>query len=161
MYEGTQFLCVKFRLGSAGEPTICSHCYSVPYMKIPANNQVFIMAPDCSEKLFPGFPASLYVLACMTVTLLGRRVTSCGRLGCVTSWSVRVSPWTHMPTLSSRDSWLITGIILMDSKWSSLVGLTGSPNRHLMNVHKKWVSKYSLNILFCEWCILSNDLKQF
>ena len=31
---------VKFRLGSAGEPTICSHCYSVPYMKIPANNQV-------------------------------------------------------------------------------------------------------------------------
>ena len=40
-YEGTQFLCVKFRLGSAGEPTICSHCYSVPYMKIPANNQVF------------------------------------------------------------------------------------------------------------------------
>ena len=28
-YEGTQFLCVKFRLGSAGEPTICSHCYDV------------------------------------------------------------------------------------------------------------------------------------
>ena len=41
-YEGTQFLCVKFRLGSAGEPTICSHCYSVPYMKIPANNQVLL-----------------------------------------------------------------------------------------------------------------------
>ena len=41
-YERTQFLCVKFRLGSTGEPTICSHCYSVPYMKIPANNQVFI-----------------------------------------------------------------------------------------------------------------------
>ena len=40
-YEGIQFLCVKFRLGLAGEPTICSHCYSVPYMKIPANNQVF------------------------------------------------------------------------------------------------------------------------
>ena len=31
--KGTQFHCVKFRLGSAGEPTICSHCYSVPYMK--------------------------------------------------------------------------------------------------------------------------------
>ena len=31
-----------FRLGSAGEPTICSHCYSVPYMKIPANNQVIL-----------------------------------------------------------------------------------------------------------------------
>ena len=44
-YEGTQFLCVKFRLGSAGEPTICSHCYSVPYMKIPANNQVFLYLP--------------------------------------------------------------------------------------------------------------------
>ena len=29
MYEGTQFLCMKFRLGSAGEPTICSHCYDV------------------------------------------------------------------------------------------------------------------------------------
>ena len=28
-YEGTQFLCVKFCLGSAGEPTICSHCYDV------------------------------------------------------------------------------------------------------------------------------------
>ena len=28
---------------SAGEPTICSHCYSVPYMKIPANNQVFFI----------------------------------------------------------------------------------------------------------------------
>ena len=42
-YERTQFLCVKYHLGSAGEPTICSHCYSVPYMKIPANNQVFFM----------------------------------------------------------------------------------------------------------------------
>ena len=28
-YKRTQFLCVKFRLGSAGEPTICSHCYDV------------------------------------------------------------------------------------------------------------------------------------
>ena len=42
-YERTQFLCVKFRLGSAGEPTICSHC-SVQYMKIPANNQVLFKA---------------------------------------------------------------------------------------------------------------------
>ena len=25
----TQFHCLKFRLGSAGEPTICSHCYDV------------------------------------------------------------------------------------------------------------------------------------
>ena len=40
--KGTQFHCVKFRLGSAGEPTLCSHCYSVPYMKIPANNQVIL-----------------------------------------------------------------------------------------------------------------------
>ena len=39
----TQFHCVKFRLESAGEPTICSHCYSVPYMKIPVNNQVMFM----------------------------------------------------------------------------------------------------------------------
>ena len=38
--KGTQFHCLKFRLGSAGEPTIYSLCYSVPYMKIPANNQV-------------------------------------------------------------------------------------------------------------------------
>ena len=27
--KGTQFHCLKFRLGSAGEPTICSHCYDV------------------------------------------------------------------------------------------------------------------------------------
>ena len=27
--KGTQFHCVKFRLGSAGERTICSHCYDV------------------------------------------------------------------------------------------------------------------------------------
>ena len=33
------------RLGSAGEPTICNHCYSTPYMKIPAKNQVIII-PD-------------------------------------------------------------------------------------------------------------------
>ena len=46
--KGTQFHCVKFRLGSAGEPTICSHCYSVPYMKIPANNQV-IFVPNWPE----------------------------------------------------------------------------------------------------------------
>ena len=36
--KGTQFHCLKFHLGSAGEPTVCSHWYSVPYMKIPANN---------------------------------------------------------------------------------------------------------------------------
>ena len=40
--KGTQFHCLKFHLGSAGEPTICSHCYSDPYMKIPANNQVIL-----------------------------------------------------------------------------------------------------------------------
>ena len=27
--KGTQFHCLKFRLGSAGEPTACSHCYDV------------------------------------------------------------------------------------------------------------------------------------
>ena len=31
---------MKFRLGLAGEPNVCSHCYSVPYMKIPANTHV-------------------------------------------------------------------------------------------------------------------------
>ena len=52
MYEGTQFHCVKFRLGSAGEQTICSHCYSVPYMKIPANNQViFAKYQQCCSDL--------------------------------------------------------------------------------------------------------------
>ena len=40
--KGTWFNCLKFRLGSAGEPTVCSHCYPVPYMKIPANNQVIL-----------------------------------------------------------------------------------------------------------------------
>ena len=29
-------------LGSAGEPNICSHCYAVPYMMVPANNQVIM-----------------------------------------------------------------------------------------------------------------------
>ena len=41
--KGAQFHCLKFSLGSAGEPTICSHCYSVPYMKIPANNRVILL----------------------------------------------------------------------------------------------------------------------
>ena len=27
--KGTRFHCLKFHLGSAGEPTICSHCYDV------------------------------------------------------------------------------------------------------------------------------------
>ena len=27
--KGTQFHCLKFRLGSAGKPTVCSHCYDV------------------------------------------------------------------------------------------------------------------------------------
>ena len=27
--RGLKFHCLKFRLGSAGEPTICSHCYDV------------------------------------------------------------------------------------------------------------------------------------
>ena len=43
-YEGTQFLCVKFRLGSAGEPTICSHCYDV------LNEvQVYLLSCACSR----------------------------------------------------------------------------------------------------------------
>ena len=29
LVRGDSFLCVKFCLGSAGEPTICSHCYDV------------------------------------------------------------------------------------------------------------------------------------
>ena len=33
---------MQFRLGSAGEPNVWSHCYSVPYMKIPINNQVIL-----------------------------------------------------------------------------------------------------------------------
>ena len=34
------FIVWKLHLGSASEPNVCSHCYSVPYMKIPAKNQV-------------------------------------------------------------------------------------------------------------------------
>ena len=34
---------VQFRLGSAGVPNICSPCYTMPYMKIPANNQVIFV----------------------------------------------------------------------------------------------------------------------
>ena len=42
--RGLNFLCFEnFDLGLADEPNICSHCYSMPYMKIPANNQVIIM----------------------------------------------------------------------------------------------------------------------
>ena len=53
-YEGTQFLCVKFRLGSAGEPTICSHCYDVLnedtwFMRIM---YVQCITHTCNEHLF-------------------------------------------------------------------------------------------------------------
>ena len=34
------FIVWKFRLGSASEPNVCSHCYDVPHMKILAKNQV-------------------------------------------------------------------------------------------------------------------------
>ena len=37
------FIGLKFGLGSASKPIVCSHCYSVPYMKIPANNQVILL----------------------------------------------------------------------------------------------------------------------
>ena len=46
----TQFHCLKFRLGSASEPNVWSHCYSVPYMKIPANNQVIFFGLDLEKK---------------------------------------------------------------------------------------------------------------
>ena len=36
------FIVLKFRLGSPSEPNVCSHCYSVPYMKISAKNQVML-----------------------------------------------------------------------------------------------------------------------
>ena len=35
--KGTQFHCLKFRLGSAGEPTICSYCYDV------LNEEIWLM----------------------------------------------------------------------------------------------------------------------
>ena len=42
--RGPNFLLFwNFRLGSASEPNICSHCYSMPYMKRQANNQVIFM----------------------------------------------------------------------------------------------------------------------
>ena len=44
-YEGTQFLCVKFRLGSAGEPTICSHCYDVLNEDVIYSNPCTIHVP--------------------------------------------------------------------------------------------------------------------
>ena len=38
-----KILCyVIFCLRSAGEPNVCSYCYSMPYMKIPAINQVIL-----------------------------------------------------------------------------------------------------------------------
>ena len=43
--RGLNFLCYKhFRLGLAGEPNICSHCYDDLYMKMPANNQATLLA---------------------------------------------------------------------------------------------------------------------
>ena len=33
----------NFRLGSAAEANICSHCYSVSYMKIPAIDEVIFL----------------------------------------------------------------------------------------------------------------------
>ena len=37
------FIVLKFRLGSASEPNLCSHCCSVPYMEIPAKDQVMLL----------------------------------------------------------------------------------------------------------------------
>ena len=40
----TPFHCFEISPGNfASEPNVCSHCYSVPYMKIPANNQVILI----------------------------------------------------------------------------------------------------------------------
>ena len=45
------FIVLKFRLGSASEPNVCSHCYSVRYMKITANNQVIMWCDNHSPTL--------------------------------------------------------------------------------------------------------------
>ena len=47
-YEGPQFLCVKFRLGSAGEPTICSHCYDVLNEDMFFNYHIDGLVQDCN-----------------------------------------------------------------------------------------------------------------
>ena len=54
-YEGTQFLCVKFRLGSAGEPTICSHCYDVlnEDMIQKLNYAGHFVQPNCVAVILP------------------------------------------------------------------------------------------------------------
>ena len=41
--KGTQFHCLKFCLGSAGEPTICSHCYDVLNEEIAKNSNFKIL----------------------------------------------------------------------------------------------------------------------
>ena len=54
---------MKFRLGLAGESNVCSHCYSVPYMKIPANNQVILL------KLYVPFHAKKEKMECFMCLL--------------------------------------------------------------------------------------------
>ena len=50
--KGDSISLFEIRLGSAGEPTICSHCYSVPYMKKTANNQVMLLLENLKKCLF-------------------------------------------------------------------------------------------------------------
>ena len=46
-----------------GEPTICSHCYSVPYMKIPANNQVIEIKMTSRNGIHKIHPANCQLTA--------------------------------------------------------------------------------------------------
>ena len=75
--KGTQFHCVKFRLESAGEPTICSHCYSVPYMKIPANNQVLLQHRQSPKQLQNSVHLPVF---CSTSARFGRGFVSASAL---------------------------------------------------------------------------------
>ena len=71
-YEGTQFLCVKFRLGSAGKPTICSHRYdglNEDYIfKITITSvrgqwiEIHVHAPEASSSVFPQLSVYLCLL---------------------------------------------------------------------------------------------------
>ena len=48
--KGTQFHCLIFRLGSAGERTICSHCYDVLNEDVVCEMAAFVSRPQCVKR---------------------------------------------------------------------------------------------------------------
>ena len=62
-------VCYEIHLGSAGKPNVCSHCFSVPYMKIPANNQVIFEANSLDRRRQQATDSAMVPVSSAKVTL--------------------------------------------------------------------------------------------